>query len=586
MAEERVQRRLAAILAADVVGYSRLMGTDETATRAQFNAHLNELIEPVIAHRSGRIVKSLGDGLLVEFASVVDAVQCAVEIQKGMVERNTDDPDDRRIEFRIGVNLGDVIVEGDDIHGDGVNVAARLEGISEPGGICISGKVYEEVRDRTDMALEDLGEREVKNINRPVRVWRWSRADAPASAISSPKLELPDKPSIAVLPFENMSGDPEQEYFADGITEDIITALSRIRQFFVIARNTTFTYKGQAVDVKAVAKDLGVRYILEGSVRKAGNRVRISAQLIDGSTGNHLWAERYDREIADIFDVQDEITQVLVGTIEPELARAEQERAKIKGPENWDAWDTYQRGMWHAQLHQSEEFPVAERLFREAIDLDPNLSPAYSALSELLGRQAFSVSDAPEQAISDALACARKAVQLDPSDAMAKCALGRAYFHDRDSEKAVTELRKAIDLNQSYAHAHFSLGGTLAYSGQAASSIPHLEIARRLSPRDYLLGAMYARQAEANVFLKQYDQAVTLGKIAVNEDGSWHFNYLGYLSALGHLGRLDEAHKVCAVLIAIKEDVSVAFFQQRAPFMNEPDKEHMLEGLRKAGLPE
>ena len=347
MAEERVERKLAAILAADVAEYSRLMGEDEVGTRARFNAHLDELIEPAIASGRGRIVKTTGDGLLVEFASVADAVQCAVEIQKGMAERNVDEPNDRRMEFRIGVNLGDVIIEGDDIHGDGVNVAARLEGVAEPGGICISGAVHESVRNKLDVVFVDLGEQSVKNIADPVRVFRASldgvrrKSDASAEADA-----IFRRPAVAVLPLKNLSGDPDQEYFTDGLTEDIITALSLWRSFPVIARNSTFSYKGQSPDIRKVGEELGARFVIEGSVRKAGNRIRVTVQLIDAETGHHVWAERFDRELDDIFALQDEITQRVAATVEPELGRFEQKRLAAKHPTSLDAWDYCQRGMY------------------------------------------------------------------------------------------------------------------------------------------------------------------------------------------------------------------------------------------------
>ena len=589
MALDKPQRRLAAILAADVAGYSRLMGEDEEGTLVTLTAHITELIEPCIAEHRGRVVKTTGDGLLAEFASVVDAVRCAVAFQEGMGERNSDTPEDRRIAFRIGVNLGDVIVQDDDVYGDGVNVAARLEGLADAGGVVVSGTVHEHVRGKLDIQFDDLGSQEVKNIAEPVRAFRVASGASPASAArrADGALPLPDKPSIVVLPFQNMSGDPDQEYFSDGISEDIITALSRIRWFFVTARNSSFSYKGQSLDVRQVANDLGVRYVLEGSVRKSANRVRVTAQLVDGRTGNHIWADRYDRELADIFALQDEITQVVVGTIEPEMARAEQERASIKPPENLDAWEAYQRGLWHAQLHQDDELPAAERLFRRAIELDPNLSSAYSALSEALGRQALASSDAPEQALSETVSTARKAVRLDASDAAARCALGRAYFFSREPDKAIIELRKAIELNPSYAHAHFSIGATLVLgSGQPAEAIPHLEMARRLSPRDYLYGAMMARQAEACLLMKQYAEAVAWGKQAVSEDRSWLNNYYGYVSALGYLEDLDEAREVIVEMRAINEDVSINIFRRRFQVMKEPDMEYLLAGLRKAGLPE
>ena len=348
--EMLVERKLAAIMTADAVGYSRLMNRDETGTLKRLTCLRKDLMQPKIDQALGRIVKLMGDGLLVEFPNAVEAVRCAVEIQRNIKKSQADVPDESRISFRIGVNLGDIIVEGSDIYGDGVNVAARLESLAEPGGICISGKVYAEIGNKLAVDFEDLGEKEVKNISEPVRVLRW--VDSTIGAVTAgadpvQKLSLPDKPSIAVLPFDNMSGDPEQDYFADGISEDLITALSKIRWFFVIARNSTFTYKGEAVEVTQVARDLGVRYVIEGSVRKAENRVRITAQLIDATTGRHVWAERYDRDLADIFELQDEMTQTIVGAVEPELSAAERERAANKPPENLDAWETYQKGLWH-----------------------------------------------------------------------------------------------------------------------------------------------------------------------------------------------------------------------------------------------
>ncbi len=345
-----MERRLAAILAADMVGYSRLIRADEEGTLAALQALRTDLIDPKIAEHHGRIVKLMGDGMLVEFGSVVDAVRAAVEVQQRVSERNAGLPDDKRIEFRVGVNLGDVIIDGDDIQGDGVNVAARVEGLAEPGGVCVSGMVYEGVRDRIDIPFEDMGEQEVKNIDRPVQVWRWVAdegatppgASAPLGA--SEPLPLPDKPSIAVLPFDNMSSDPDQEYFADGITEDIITTLSKIPDLFVISRNSTFTYKGTAVDVKQVAQDMGVRYVVEGSVRKSGQRVRITAQLIEAATGHHRWAERYDRDLSDIFALQDEITREIVTAVDVELTEGDQIRAWREGAGDMTAYEYFAKG--------------------------------------------------------------------------------------------------------------------------------------------------------------------------------------------------------------------------------------------------
>jgi adenylate cyclase len=379
-----MERRLTAIMAADVVGYARLIRADEEGTIAALEALRSNFIEPTIAAYRGRIAKLMGDGMLVEFASVVDAVRAAVETQRRVSERNAGFPPERRIELRIGINLGDVIIDGDDIQGDGVNVAARLEGLAEPGGICFSGMVYQSVCDRTDVRFEDMGERAVKNIDRPVRVWRWV-AEAPPLVHEHrapiKALSLPDKPSIAVLPFDNMSGDPEQEYFADGVIEDIITALSKFRWFFVIARNSTFVYKDHAVYVKEVGRESGVRYVLEGSVRKAANRVRITAQLIEAETGNHVWAERYDRRLEDIFELQDEITSTIVAAVEPELAGSERERAMRKPTENLGAWDLFQRGLALMWRQDRASVSTGIELIRQALELDPSSGRAKGHLA-------------------------------------------------------------------------------------------------------------------------------------------------------------------------------------------------------------
>src|SRR5512143_2838471 len=357
MAEERVERRLAAILAADVVGYSRLMGANEEATLADLKRHRRELTDPKITEHRGRIVKSTGDGILVEFASVVDAVRCAIEIQHSMSERNADLPQQKRIDFRVGINVGDIITEDGDIFGDGVNIAARLEGIAQPGGICISDDAYRQVRGKLDANFQDAGERALKNIARPVRVY-WLRFNE-KFAIAATTLALPSKPSIAVLAFQNMSGDPEQEYFADGIAEDVITALSRLRWLFVVARNSSFTYKGKSVDVRQVGRELGVRYVLEGSVRKTGNRVRINAQLIDASDGHHVWADRYDRALEDIFAAQDEMTNQITSAIAPGIVAAEVQRAQEKDADKLSTWERLMQAHWHIQRFTPEDFREA-----------------------------------------------------------------------------------------------------------------------------------------------------------------------------------------------------------------------------------
>ena len=497
MAEGRTQRRLAAIFAADVVGYSRLIRVDEEGTLTRLKTLRRELVDPEITARGGRIVKLMGDGMLAEFASVVDAVCAAAGIQQAVAERNAELPNEKRMEFRVGVNLGDVVIDGDDIQGDGVNVAARLEGLAEPGGICISGAVHDQVRDRVDLAFEDMGEQTVKNIDRPVWVWRWSAAGSAGPKVTaSEPLPLPDKPSIAVLPFDNMSGDPEQEYFSDGISEDIITALSKVHWLFVIARNSTFTYKGSAVDVTRVARELGVRYVVEGSVRKAANKVRITAQLVDGTTGNHVWAERYDRELTDIFAVQDEITETIVGRIDTELRASEIDRARRKPPANLDAWELYQRGLWHFYKVTEQDNEAARTLFHESVERDPNFAVAHAGIAGtcfievLLG-----FGDNPTEWLATGLAAGEQAVALDDKDGFTHYVLGRVLTLAGQGDRAIAELEKSVALNPSFAHGYYGLGFTLNWYGRAADAIPRLDMAMRLSPHDPILWAMQVFRA-------------------------------------------------------------------------------------------
>jgi adenylate cyclase len=411
---EKVQRKLAAILAADVAGYSRLTGADEEGTLARLKTHRRELIDPKIAEHRGRVVKTTGDGILIEFPSAVAALRCAIEVQRAMAERNASEAEDRRIEFRMGVHQGDIVVEDGDILGDGVNIAARLEALAEPGGICVSQRIHEDAIGKVDAIFEDMGEQQLKNITRPVRAYRVQHGAT--SAKERPLLALPDKPSIAVLPFQNMSGDLDQEYFADGITEDITTALSRLRWFFVIARNSSFTYKGKVVDVRTVGRELGVRYVLEGSVRKGGDRVRITAQLIDAVTGNQIWAERYDREVADIFALQDEITSNVVATIEPQLYSAEDVRAKRKPAENLDAWDCVARALSLIMKFTKHDNAAAQELLRRAIAIDPAYARAYSLLALSLSLANSWGWEPSESVLTPAWDAAQKAVRLDVDD--------------------------------------------------------------------------------------------------------------------------------------------------------------------------
>ena len=583
MAEERPKRRLAAILASDVVGYSRLMGVNEERTLAQLQAHQRELLEPSISEHRGRIVKTTGDGMLVEFASVVDALRCATEIQRGMTERNAEVPTAERIEFRIGINVGDIMSEGGDIFGDGVNVAARLEALADPGGICVSGRVQEDARGKFDIPFEDRGEQRLKNIAWPVRVYKVRLGGETPTAV--PALSLPDKPSIAVLPFTNMSGDPEQEYFADGVTEDLITALSRIRWFFVIARNSCFAYKGQSTDIRDVARKLGVAYVLEGSVRKAGNRVRVTAQLIDGGSGNHVWAQRYDRDLEDIFSVQDEITETLAGAIEPELGKAERERARTRRPDDLRAWDLCQRGLWHTYKRTRQDLADAQHMFRQAIEIDPGLARAYAAAEEAFFFQFVGgYVDTGQAAKADALRFAEKAVQLDGEDAFNRYALGRALTLVRRHDSAVFELRKAIELNPSFAQAHSALAMALATGGHPEEALPHIELAMRLSPQDPYFGQFLVRRAEACLFSGRVEEAVEAAERSLREPNIQWSRWAILAAAQAHLGRLEEARRSIEALRILRPEIDLAFTRDYWPIADANALEYLLDGLRKAGL--
>ena len=473
-------RSLAAILAADVAGYSRLIGADEGGTLERLKVLRRELLDPKIAEHRGRLVKTTGDGLLVEFGSVVDALRCAVDVQREMDRRNTGVASDNRIEFRIGINVGDIVVEDGDIFGDGVNVAARLEALAAPSGICVSARVQEDAAGRLDLAFEDIGEQQLKNITRPVRVYRVCTAlthpdaDAPGSPLSSTAGEgaerrrreageggppLPDKPSIAVLPFANMSGDPEQEYFADGMVEEITTALSHYPSLFVIARNSCFTYKGRAIDVKQVGRELGVRYVLEGSVRKAGDRIRVAAQLVEAETGIHDWAERYDRDLTDIFALQDEITQAVTIAVAPAIAGAEQRRAMRRPPESLDAWAAYQRGLWHFSKGTMDDNALAQKFFQQAIDLDPSFAGSFTGLTYAHWRAAgvFGTQNLAEaEDLAEGLV--RRAVALDANDAEARTCFGNQLMRRGDYAGALAEIERALAMSPNLADAHGALG--------------------------------------------------------------------------------------------------------------------------------
>ena len=500
MAEQGEQRRLAAILAIDMVGYSRLMETDERGTIAREKAHRTELIDPKIAEHRGRVVKLMGDGMLAEFGSVVDAVECAVAIQRAMMEREAEVPDDRRIQYRVGINLGDIVIVGDDILGEGINVAARLEGLAEPGGICISRTARDQVRDKLGVGLEDLGEIEVKNITRPVRAfkvlldetakpapartprgwiggrsaiaaailvvvvvaggalwWQPWAPKVPSQEIEAGALALPSKPSIAVLAFKNLSGDPSQEHFSDGVTENIIDGLSRFKSFFVIARNSSFTYKGKAIDIKRIGRELGVRYVLEGSIQRSGNQVRVTVQMIGAATGQLIWADRYDRELKDIFAVQDAITQGIISTVAPEIAAAEYRRVLRKEPQNLDAWDLTLRARWQMVYGRIDQNSVEEAmlLLDQAIELDPTLADSYTQLGFAHTLNVFlGWSRSVPDSISAAAQSFAKALELDPSDAFAIAAQARVFLLQRRHDEAIDSATRSIGLNPNSAYGH------------------------------------------------------------------------------------------------------------------------------------
>jgi adenylate cyclase len=582
-------RRLTAILAADVAGYSRLMGADEEGTHERLKAHLGELVNPKIAEHRGRIVKNTGDGFLAESQSVVAAVRCAVEVQQGMAYREPEMPEERRIKFRIGVNLGDVIAEENDIFGDGVNVAARLEALAEPGGICVSRVVRDQVRDRLDFAFEDLGEQHVKNIARPVWVYRVQDLGAPDEvplAASPQPLPLPDKPSIAVLPFTNMSSDPEQEFFADGIAEDIITALSRYPSLFVIARNSSVTYKGRAVDVKKIGRELGVRYVLEGSLRKSGNRIRVTAQLVEAESDKHVWAERYDRDLADIFAVQDEITEAVTIAIAPAIADAELHRAMRKPPENLDAWAAYQRGLWHHSKVTPHDNALAQKFLQQAIDLDPNFSAFHVGLA-LAQNQAMELGTCglPET-LTLVEVLTRRAVALDSADAEARSLLCDVLWRRGDYAGALAEVERALAAAPNLATAHHMLGATLVHSGRPKEGLAALERSIRLDPRSPRSAGRLNQMAMGFYLCHDYEAAIAAAKWAIRAYPEWPNPYRWLAAALGQVGWIEEAKEALEKAIAVAPAGFAMYVRQRVPWHRPEDYAHMLEGLRKAGLPE
>jgi TolB-like protein len=585
VAEERVQRRLAAILAADVVGYSRLMERDESGTLANLKDRHRKILVPLVQQHQGRIVKVMGDGVLVEFASAINAMQCAVDLQKAMAAANRDLPDGKHVVLRIGVNLGDVIVEGGDLYGDGVNIAARLEGLAEPGGICVSQAVALQVRNKLNFPLEDLGDQTLKNIAQPVRVCRV-RLDG-KNVASRPALALPDKPSIAVLPFDNMSGDPDQEYFADGMVEEIITALSRMRWLFVIARNSSFTYKGRAVDAKQIGRELGVRYLLEGSVRKVGARVRITGQLIDSATGAHLWADRFEGGLEDIFDLQDQVTASVVGAIAPKLEQAEIERSKRKPTESLDAYDYYLRGMAAFNQWTAEANTEALSMFHRAIELDPQFASAYGLAARCHNQRKANCwpRDRARQ-VAETVWLVQHAADLGKDDAVALASAGiGAVWVLGDPEHGDTLIDRSLALNPNWAWAWLFGGWAKVWLGEPEVALARLARAMRLSPQDPQMFGMEAATACAHFFAGRYAEAASWAEKALRQQSNYFIAVSVYAASCALAGRDADARSATERLRRLDPTLSCANLKETFPIHQSEHLARFAEGLRSAGLP-
>jgi TolB-like protein/class 3 adenylate cyclase len=608
LATQRIERRLAAILAADIAGYSRLMEADEEDTLARLKTHRRELIDPKISEHRGRIVKTTGDGLLIEFPSVIEAVSCAVAVQRGMAERNAETPKEERITFRIGVNLGDVIVEDGDIHGDGVNIAARLEGIAEHGGICISEDAFRQMRGKVDAEFDDIGEQKLRNITRSIRVYRvgptstnpnppprageGSACSARVGAAELPPLPLPEKPSLAVLPFQNLSGDPEQEYFADGVVEEITTAISRLPWLFVIARNSSFAFKGRAVDVHLVARELGVRYVLEGSVRKAGNRVRITGQLIDTATGAHIWADRFDGALDHIFELQDQVASSVVGAIEPKLRQSEIERSARKPTGSLDAYDLYLRALAEFHKFTADGMRQSVALLRRALAIDPSYAPAAALIGFCRHFQrdhglGGPVSDAD---VVDSVRLARHAITAgrDDPDALWMAAIVLMVFADEHAA-AATLIDRALMLNPNSAHAWMHSGLLSCFRNQPGPAIEALRHAMRLSPLDPLSPGFKSALALAHLVAGRYEEALQWADRALHEHPEFDPAMGVKVALLARLGRIDEAREWLKRRLELQPGLTIAEWKARGGAVKfaSPELLAMYEdGLRKAGLPE
>jgi adenylate cyclase len=588
--KQRVERKLAAILAADVAGYARLVGSDEVGTLRLFTAH-REILDGLIAEHGGRIANTAGDSVLAEFPSAVDAVQCAVEAQERLAEANQSLPADRRLEFRIGVHVGDVVVRPGDLFGDGVNIAARLQTLAEPGGVCISGTVHEYVRKLPTLRFSDLGPQVVKNIAEPVRAYllsseKASQTNTGRQPDNTRPLPLPDKPSIAVLPFTNLSGDPEQEYFADGLVEDIITALSRVRSFFVIARNSSFTYKGRAVDVRQVSRELGVRYVLEGSIRKAGSRVRIVGQLVDGTTGHHVWADRFDGDISDIFELQDQVTESVVGAVEPSIRLEEIRQARTKPTSSITAYDLYLRALPRFYSMTREGFADVRQLTNEALTIDPEFT-----LAKALGAYIRSISVSqcwhePDD-IRVAVRMAREVLAEARDDPTSlRFAAQVLAYSAKDYETALSAIDRSLYLNPNSAQSYTGSGWVNTHAGRPLIAIEHFHRAMRLSPIDPEKGIALSGIGMSYLMLERFDEALQWGENALREMPGYGSSHRVVIGALVGLQRLDEARAAAKRLLEAFPTYNLTLQKQINPWRDEAFAERYLEALRVAGIPE